>query len=181
MGDLFTRDDGVRIVASGDLRLVKRFFKSRQEPLHEALLSRFSRYTHVVYKENPDNVGLYLLDPRFHVPFFWFGIAWNAARGPDATPQWGCSMEVIGEPLEAFFDDAGGLLGAWQAAAHDTAEIRINQFATHVELAAWRPFEWLLPAKDHGRELISFWEEYLDALVAHDVEGATAAFHEALT
>jgi hypothetical protein len=173
---LFTHDTAKALISERALQPAKLFFRAHADLFGGALAVRFTGISQRALKKNPDNYGLYFVDPKAPVPFFWFGLAWSEKDPAGAMPSWGASMEVSGARVAAFDDNVGGLLDACENAAENSEGIKLHRFEAHVELAAWRSFDWLLAQGDQRRALERFWFDYLDALVTWDVPAHVEAF-----
>ena len=90
-------------------------------------------------------------------------------------------MEVDGAEVRQLAENLGGLLAACQAVDARQESVKLHHFPKHLELAAWRPFDWLLDEKDQPGTVIAFWEDYLETLVAGGLPAAVAAFIEGTT
>ncbi|MFH2010960.1 MAG: hypothetical protein ABI333_30450 [bacterium] len=176
---LFTRDDAEQIVPRRQFGPVRAFFERAEEAFTAEVERVFWGYAHVELRENLDNFGLYLLRMDFPVPFLWFGLGWAADDAPGTLPSWGASLEVNGDWVKPFKRDVGGLRPSWEAAAKmSQGRVGLYLFDKHVELAEWRPFDWLLESPDQPAAILEFWRGYLRHLAEHGVAEAIDAFIE---
>ena len=158
---------------------VRAFFAGRKPALTMEVILRFRGYSRVVLKENPDNYGVYWVNPDAPVPFLWMGMAWRQGDPPGTLPSWGASLEVNGPYLAQFNEGAGGLLKACEQVAEQHQELGLHRFDTHVELALWRPGDWLLEQPDQAQALEQLWAGYLQTLAGAGVHKAVRAFTDA--
>jgi len=175
-GRLFSREIAARFVTEGDFEAARQFFIDEKPALTAEVVLRFRGYTRVLLKQNPDNYGLYFVNPAAPVPFLWFGMAWRPNDPAGTLPAWGVSLEVNGEHVADFRDNVGGLLESWKAVTAQDEGIRFHDFGRHVELAEWRDFQWLLGQPDQVLALKRFWAGYLRTLGAASVPAAGVAF-----
>ncbi len=174
---IFDRASAAAIVA-GELQPARRFFRANAELFGAALEVRVGAFEQRTLKDNPDNYGVYFTSRAFSVPFFWFGLGWGRGDPAETLLSWGASLEINGGAVAAFKDNAGGLRAACEAAA-GSEELQLHRFAEHVELAAWRSFDWLLGQPDQRLALERFWLGYLDLLVTAELPTRIAAFVQA--
>ena len=175
----FERAQAERFVTDRDFEPARSFFVEHKPSLSMEVVLRFRGYARVVLKENPDNYGVYFVNPDSPVPFLWFGMAWRVDDPPGTLPSWGASLEVNGPYMERFDDGSGGLLQAFEELDGSTDDLGLHRFEGHVELAMWRGFAWLLPEQDHGAALEHFWAHYLTILKRGGVPGAVREFNRA--
>ena len=177
----FTRAQAERFVSEQAFEPVRAFFVERKPALTMEVVLRFRGYSRVVLKENPDNYGVYFVNPDAPVPFLWFGMAWRREDPAGTLPSWGASLEVNGPYLERFNEDGGGLQSACEAmdGAADGA-LGLHRFEGHVELAMWKGFDWLLKEEDdQGQALEHYWANYLTLLKRGGLPAAVKAFNRA--
>jgi hypothetical protein len=174
---LFSREQAELIVPRREFEPVYAYFARHAEGLAAEVELRFWGFAHVELRENLDNYGLYLVRQDFGVPFLWFGLGWGTDDAPDTLPSWGASLEVNGAHVASFRRDDGGLRPACEAAAKASQKrLGLYVFEKHVELAEWRPFEWLLGQPDQRKALRDFWASYLELLSAAGVAEAMDEF-----
>ena len=174
---LFTREEAELIVPRREFEPVYAYFARYVEGLTAEVEHRFWGFAHVEMRENLDNYGLYLMRQDFGVPFLWFGLGWGTDDAPGTLPSWGASLEVNGAYVASFRRDDGGLRPACEAAAKGSdSRLGLYLFDNHVELAEWRPFEWLLGQPNQLKALTRLWAGYLDLLHAHGVGEAADEF-----
>jgi hypothetical protein len=176
MPRLFSRTIAERFVSQRDFEAARQFFIEEKPQLTAEVVLRLRGYTRVLLKENPDNYGLYFINPGAPVPFLWLGMGWSADDPAGTLPSWGVSMEVNGSYVRPFTENAGGLLDACRAVEAQSETIQLHHFEQHVELAEWRDFDWLLSEEDHALALARFWAGYLRALTDAEVPAAIVAF-----
>lgn len=174
---LFTREEAELIVPRRELEPIYAYFARYAEGLAAEVEHRFWGFAQVELRENLDNYGLYLMRQDFGVPFLWFGLGWGADDAPGTLPSWGASLEVNGGYVASFRKDEGGLRPACEAAAKGSDKrLGLYLFDKHVELAEWRPFEWLLGQPNQLKALTGLWAGYLDLLHKHGVGEAMDEF-----
>ncbi len=175
----FSRRSAARIVTHGASDEVRQLFDEIGPRLTAMAAARFDGFTRALLTRNKDNYGLYFVHRSARVPFLWLGLAWSPEDTPGTLPSWGLSLEVDGDEVARFLDNSGGLYAACQAVDARKGEVQLFRFERHLELACWRPFSWLLDAKDQGEALVAYWQEYLDMLAAGGLPAAVEAFIEA--
>lgn len=174
---VLTPEEAARLLPRRDFAPVHAYLAQEAAGLAAALGRWLPGFTRWEPRQNPENFGLYLRRMHAPAPFFWFGLGWRAGDGPEALPQWGASLEVNLEWVAPFEAGVGGLREAFEAAARAShGAIGLHRFEAHVELAEWRPLEWLLAEADQRGELGRFWASYLEHLAAHGVLPAVEAF-----
>ncbi len=175
-GPAFSRDDAARIVSHQELELARQLFDELGSRLATQAAQRFNGFSHALLTRNPENYGLYFVHDQARVPFLWLGLAWSEKDAVGTLPSWGASLEVDGAEVTPLLENAGGLFAAFQAVDTRAGEVRLHRFERHLELALWRPFDWLLGAPDQNSELENFWTLYLQTLVEGGMPAAVAAF-----
>lgn len=178
-GRVFSREVAQRFVSEGDFEAARQLFIEEKPELTTEVVLRFRGYRRVLLKHDDDRYGLCFLNPGAPVPFLWLGMAWRAENPRSTLPVWGASLEISGEPMHAFEEGEGGLLEACRAVEAASDEIRLRRFARHVELARWRPFDWLLEQPDQPLAIKRMWAGYLRALADARLPAAAGAFARA--
>ena len=176
-----TRQTAGRIASHREVAPLRDLFDAIGPHLATLAAARFTGYDRALLTRNPENYGLYFVHTHARVPFLWLGVAWEDKDPPGTLPSWGASLEVDGAEVRHLADNVGGLLAACQAVDARKQATRVHQFPKHLELAAWRSFDWLLAEEDQPGAVISLWEEYLETLVDGGLPAAVAAFIEATT
>ena len=175
----FDRAQAERFVSHQEFEPARKFFTERKPALTMEVVLRFRGYSRVVLKENPENYGVYFVNPDAPVPFLWFGMAWLLEDPPGTLPSWGASLEVNGPYLERFNEGGGGLLSACEALDGVAEGLGMHRFEQHVELAMWKGFSWLLEEEDQGQALEHYWANYLTVLKKGGVPAAVKGFNKA--
>ena len=171
-----TRRTAARIVSHKEVAPLRHLFDAVGPHLATLAATRFPGYDRALLTRNPENYGLYFVHAHARVPFLWLGVAWADEDPPGTLPSWGASLEVDGAEVRQLTDNVGGLLAACQAVDAREQGTRVHRFPKHLELAAWRKFDWLLEEEDQPAAVTAFWKEYLDTLVAGGLPAAVAAF-----
>ncbi len=174
---LFSRQDAELIVPRRELDPVYAFFFREVEGLTADVEHRFWGFSAVEIREDLESFGLYFLCQDFEVPFLWFGLGWGTDDAPGTLPSWGASLQINGSHVGSFRKDVGGLRPAWEAAAkHSGQRLGLYLRDSHVELAEWRSFEWLLGQESQLEALHRYWSSYLDLLHGNGVGEAVDEF-----
>lgn len=173
----FTRGAAALLVSRGEFGPARAMFDAIAVRLAAATAARFEGFSRALLTRNKENYGLYFVHDRARVPFLWLGMAWRADDEAGTLPSWGASLEVDGAEVAPFLENRGGLFAACQAvdARHD-GQVQLHRFPRHLELARWRPFDWLLDEPDQDAAIEAFWDGYLETLSLGGLSPAVAAF-----
>lgn len=174
-----TRRTARRIISAQEYAPLRALFDEVGPRLTTLVAAHFSGFERALLTRNPENYGLYFVHARARVPFLWLGVAWAEGDPEGTLPSWGLSLEVDGAEVRQLAENVGGLLAACQAVDARQESVQLHRFPKHLELATWRPFDWLLAEEDQPAAVIEFWEQYLEILVAGGLPAAVAAFIQA--
>jgi hypothetical protein len=180
--ELFDREGASTLGRSRSFEQVRAFFQTNAMLLRAALAVRLPGFDQADLRAGAICYGLHCgLTVRDDV-FFWTGVGWGPDDPPDLVPSWGVCLELDGQAASAFEADQGGLRSVCEGIAgeHDELSVlRVGQEPAHVELAAWRSFEWLLAQRDQRLALERFFIGTLDKLVSAGLPACLQRFLEA--
>lgn len=183
--ELFDREGALALGRARAFAPARAFLQANAALLRSALAVRLPGFERADLRAGEVCYGLHCALAERDDVFVWTGVGWGDDDPPEMLPSWGVSIELDGAAAEAFERDLCGLRTVAEGVCGDDDELKVLRFeggegpSSHVELAAWRGFEWLLAQRDQRLALERFFIGTLDKLVASGLVPRLLRFLEA--